>query len=287
MRSTAIFTLLALMWLSCKDSAPEAETATVPAIAHPAPEGNLFIIGGGKRPPALMKAFTDLAGTDEGYALVFAQSSAEPDTSFRYISEELAAHTDLPVIRVKNADGRQALIDSVRAAKLIFITGGDQNRFLRDVHTDVGGAIRDAYYRGATVGGTSAGAALMSRVMITGDQREELLYESTYSRLTYGNGVYAGGLGLTDSLIIDQHFVVRSRYNRLISALADTEYPAAAGIDESTALVITPGYTTVAGESQVVILTRPEQTVDRNGKIGLKEMKINIYLQGDTFKIKP
>lgn len=287
MRSTTVIIALVLFWSSCTEPGPEAEPAAVPVPEHPAPEGNLFVIGGGKRPPALMKAFTDMAATGDGYALVFAQSSAEPDTSFHYVRKEIAAHTDLPVIRIKNADQRQSLIDSVKAAALIFITGGDQNRFLRDVNPAVRNAVKEAYYGGATVGGTSAGAALMSRVMITGDQREQPLYEPTYSELSHGNGIYAEGLGLTDSLIIDQHFVVRSRYNRLISALADTGYPAAAGIDESTALLITPEYATVAGERQVVIFSRPEQTLDRGGKIGMKEMKINIYLQGDTFKIRP
>jgi cyanophycinase len=177
--------------------------------------------------------------------------------------------------------------DKVRSASLIFLTGGDQNRFLEKVDTTLRQAIKDAYFRGATVAGTSAGAALMSKIMITGDQHHEPEYEETYSRLFYKNGEYAEGLGLIENAVIDQHFITRSRYNRLISALADTSVPEAFGIEESTALLITPQYSTVVGDNQVVRLQKPDSFTERNGRIGFGEMKINMYLEGDTFSINP
>lgn len=249
------------------------------------PKGSLFIIGGGKRPASLMKAMVDMAEGDAPYALVFPQSSAEPDTSFMFIEADMAALTDMPIIKVGNAKLRTSLIDSVRAASLIFITGGDQRRFLDKVHPAVQNAVKEAYIAGAVVAGTSAGAALMSKVMITGDQREQPTYESTYSSLHHKNGIYAEGLSLLDSIIIDQHFVVRSRYNRLISALADTGYPYAVGVDEATAFVVAPDYYTVVGEGQVVVFQRPDSFTQSDGRIGLRNMKMNLYLDGDTFKL--
>jgi len=255
-----------------------------PAISKK-PLGNLFIIGGGSRPASIMEGMAQQVTSPGAYVLVFPQSSAEPDSAFFYLERDLRPHVEMPIVNVGNAYLRTSLIDSVRQASLIFITGGDQNRFLKSVHPGVSKAIKAAYEKGATVGGTSAGAALMSSIMITGDQRDWPVYEPTYSTLNLGNGIYDQGLGLLDSVVVDQHFVVRSRYNRLISALADTGFPYAIGVDESTAFVVTPDYCTVLGESQVVLMHRPEKFHGPNGKIGLAHLRMDIYLQGDTFNL--
>jgi cyanophycinase len=126
----------------------------------------------------------------------------------------------------------------------------------------------------------------MSALMITGDQRMVEEYESTYSSLIYNNGIYAKGLGLLDSVIVDQHFVTRSRYNRIISAMADTNLPYGIGIEESTALIVAPDYMTVAGENQVILFRRPGSYFRHNDRIGLRNLRINIYLPGDTFHLK-
>lgn len=247
------------------------------------PSGTLFIIGGGKRPKSIITAMKDAIEMQGNYALIFPHAGLEPDSSFYYTAKDFAAHTDLELVNIKNAKLRNSLIDSVRSAPLIFITGGDQNRFLEEVHPAVRKAIKEAYFNGAVVGGTSAGAALMSKVMITGNQRDWPEYEGTYSRLHQGNGIYDEGLGLLDSILVDQHFVARSRYNRLISILADTGYPYGAGIDESTALVVRPDFYSVVGENQVVVMTRPDSVFKKNQRIGLRNMQLDIYLQGDTF----
>jgi cyanophycinase len=250
-----------------------------------APKGTLFAIGGGKRPADLIKALVESAGDQSGYIMVFSQSSMEPDSSFHYIAKDFAPHPHMTLVHVKGEGLRTSLIDSVRKAPIIFITGGDQNRFLETVHAAVRKAIKEAYYAGSTIGGTSAGAALMSAIMLTGDQRDWPNYESTYSQLNHNNAIYSQGLGLLDSTIIDQHFVTRSRYNRLISALADTGFPSAVGVDEATALVYTAKYCTVVGDNQVVLMKRPKSWRMLNGKIGLGGMEMDIYLKGDTFQL--
>jgi hypothetical protein len=69
--------------------------------------------------------------------------------------------------------------------------------------------------------------------------------------------------------------------------MADLNFPAAAGIEESTALVIYPEGMTVVGEGQVIIFERADKYTKRNGKIGFEKMTLNAYLEGDTFEIKP
>ncbi|HBH23507.1 MAG TPA: cyanophycinase, partial [Cytophagales bacterium] len=62
-------------------------------------------------------------------------------------------------------------LDSIRNAKLIYISGGDQNRFMETVKgTEIEKAISEAYKSSVLIAGTSAGAAVMSKMMITGNE---------------------------------------------------------------------------------------------------------------------
>ncbi len=94
------------------------------------------------------------------------------------------------------------------------------------------------------IAGTSAGAAVMSEVMLTGDaerwsrNQQDTSYKSTVDFIGSDNLEYGKGMGFLDSIIIDQHFIKRSRYNRLFSALLDYPEYTAIGIDESTALLV-------------------------------------------------
>jgi len=256
-------------------------------VREPQTKGSLFIIGGGKISEALTKQMVDLMPRGRGgYALVFTQTSSEPDTSFYYLKKRFRLFSENPILMWGDSVFDESMRDSIRNASLIYITGGDQGRFLSAVDSLTQQAIRDAYHNGAMVAGTSAGAALMSSLMITGDQRMVEEYESTYSSLIYNNGIYAKGLGLLDSVIVDQHFVTRSRYNRIISAMADTNLPYGIGIEESTALIVAPDYMKVAGENQVILFRRPGSYFRHNDRIGLRNLRINIYLPGDTFHLK-
>lgn len=281
MKGIYIFALVVLSACSAEPAERALETPD-PNVA----KGTLFIIGGGARPDAVMQEMMRLADlNDTDYGLVFTQTSSEPDTSYFYLVKQLRQFTEHPLVMVNDSVFRPSLVDSIRGASLIFITGGDQARFLKKVQASAQSAIVEAYQNGALIGGTSAGAALMSELMITGDQNLEAEYEPTYSWLRYGNGVYTNGLRLMNNVIIDQHFVARSRFNRIISALADTEYAFGVGIDESTALVVCADYCTVAGENQVMVFHRPEKLTERDNRIGLRNLRIDAYLQGDTFSL--
>jgi cyanophycinase len=258
-------------------------------VSQPAPEGpkgNLFIIGGGNRSPELMKELVSLADLDNGYAVVMAQSSIEPYTSFFYVSKQLGEHSKSPVIHLDSLALTRMPLDSVREANLIYLTGGNQSRFLEKVPEEWKAAIKEGYRQGATVAGTSAGAALMSELMITGDQYFEPDYEPTYSRLMYGNAKTEKGLGLLEGVVVDQHFVTRSRYNRILSVMADHEVSYGAGIEESTALIVLPHACKVYGDGQVLIFEKPESFDRRGDVIGFRNMNLNAYLQGDTVQLK-
>ena len=65
------------------------------------------------------------------------------------------------------------------------------------------------------------------------------------------------GFGLLDSVIIDQHFIVRSRYNRMV-CIGCIPHVYNVGIDESTAIVVHHKEVKIVGESQVIVMREPE-----------------------------
>ena len=266
----------------------------VTASSQSGPKGSLFIIGGGDRPKAMMEKMIKTAELAPGKnILILTMASANPDTSYHYINKDLQMICTNPVLKMQltRARARQpAVLDSIRRAGLVYITGGVQSRFMASIAgTGVAEAIQAAYRSGAMIAGTSAGAAVMSRIMIPGNQiRGDSLYEGAVDRMTAGNIETRTGLGLLEQAIIDQHFIVRSRYNRLFTLLH--QYPAKTviGIDESTALIVRGRRAEVTGEGQVVIARRPEKLRTGKGrKIGFRSARLDICLEGDRFKIKP
>lgn len=256
-----------------------------------AQKGKLFIIGGGERSDALIGDMVNSSGlTGSDYIIVLPMASVQPDTGFYYISRQIAKHSTAPIrmfdFRKEGID-RKTWEDSVRAAKLIYILGGDQNSFMNSVRqTDLYGAIHDAYNSGATIAGTSAGAAVMSRRMITGQMIKDTVYKETFDKLLKDNIAFADGLGLLQDVIIDQHFVRRSRYNRLLSAIADMPGYTGIGIDEGTALVVEGKKARVSGESQVIRFRHAARNNKTGGElINLKKIRIDLFINGENFRL--
>ncbi len=255
--------------------------------------GKLFIIGGGDRPPRLMKALIEAADLKPGdYTVVLPMSGANADTSFYYFKADYVLFCKNPVVNLnftkQNINDKRRL-DSLKKAKLVFITGGSQDRFMKVVlNTPVHTAILDAFKNGATIAGTSAGAAVMSEHMITGTQLKDTAYKATFPRVVDNNIELEPGLGLITNCIIDQHFIVRSRYNRLFSAIAKFPALACIGIDEETAIIVQGSKVKVAGMRQVVVMMKPEDLkITAEGLIKFKEMQFGIYTDGDSFEIDP
>ena len=257
-----------------------------------APKGKLFIIGGGSRPDAMVDRIIKEAGMKPSdYGIILPMSSEDPDSSVIYANEQFINKGIKNIYGVNFRKGQTysaQKLDSVRNAKLIYITGGDQVRFMGVVQgTDIEKAIHDAFNKGAIVGGTSAGAAVMSKIMITGNELKHPDYTSTFRTIEPANIETKQGLGFIESAIIDQHFVKRSRYNRLISAVIEFPGIKCIGIDEATAILVTGNTAEVVGDSQVIVFENPKHSkVEKNGKLSAKGITMNIYLAGETFKIE-
>jgi cyanophycinase len=268
--------------------------ALIFAQAKPAlPKGKLFIIGGGDRSPALMKSMVAVASLGpKDYVVVLPMSSESPDTGYYYFKADLETVCSNAIINFNFTPDKINYInwlDSLKHAKLVFITGGDQDRFMKAVlNTPVYKAIHTAYDNGATIAGTSAGAAVMSKYMITGNELTDTVYRSTFRKIVYNNIEIKEGLGLLTTAVVDQHFIVRSRYNRLLSALAQYPSLSCIGIDEATAIIVQGNKVKVTGESQVIVFRKPEQLkITSSGLVKMKDLQFSIYTDGDEFLINP
>ena len=184
--------------------------STVPAA--PAAPGPLIVVGGGGTTPAIVAKALALAGGREARVAVLPQASelAEtgPDSAKMWM--EAGAKEARPVAFEDRAAARAI----IGGATLIWMPGGDQNKFMKAiVGTGLDDLIRERHRSGVAVGGTSAGAAILSEAMMTG--------EADLKSLTTGSTELAKGLGLWPQVIVDQHFLKRQRGNRLLSAVLD------------------------------------------------------------------
>ncbi|MBS7231402.1 cyanophycinase [Flavobacterium psychroterrae] len=257
------------------------------------PKGKLFIIGGGNRSDELMKQVLSIAElSKKDYILVLPMSSEQPDSSFIFFKTQMVKLTLNPIVMLnfnRETTQNKTLADSVQKAKLIFITGGDQVRFMNLVqNTPVKTAIQKAYENGSTISGTSAGAAVMSEKMITGNQKLQKQYSGTFDNIRYDNLETSEGLGLIKTAIIDQHFLKRNRYNRLLSALVEFPALTGIGIDESTAIIVRNNQIEVAGESEVIVVKNPKGILkaNNNNLVSIENLQMSIYTAGQKFNIK-
>jgi cyanophycinase len=148
-------------------------------------------------------------------------------------------------------------------------------------------AIFSAYANGAVISGTSAGAAVMSRSMITGNQKKHPDTESGFQTIEADNVEITEGLGFLTDVIIDQHFIKRQRLNRLVAVSIENPGQLCVGIDESTAIIVDGDSATVTGLSQVVVIkNNPSEKKIRNGLLGKENMQLSVYLPGQSFRLR-
>jgi cyanophycinase len=208
-----------------------------------------------------MARFVEWSGGAAAVLLVVPWASAEPRESCAAILGELRPHGPreaacapfAPLDKKGRAgllrpEARARFLEQLAAASGVFFTGGDQSRIM-DVLADgeLLRAVRTRHEAGVVFGGTSAGAAVMSRRMITG--------EGDFTVIDGKLVVVREGLGLLPGLIVDQHFVRRSRQNRLFGLALLHPDERGVGVDEDTALLVTGGrHAEVVGRGPVLLV---------------------------------
>ncbi|MBK7711511.1 MAG: cyanophycinase [Bacteroidales bacterium] len=254
-------------------------------------EGKLFIIGGGSVTSAMIdKMILETKIDKEGYGVILPMSSEEPDSAildFRTLFSGRGCNNMFGINFRKGEPFAASRIDSIRNARLIFMSGGDQSRFMDIIKgTEVKAAIHEVYEKGGLIGGYSAGAALMSRKMITGNELKYPDNPVIFNNIEPDNVEIIEGVGMLDKVIIDQHFIKRKRLNRLITASIENPEQLCVGIDESTAIFVDRGAATVYGLNQVIVLKNPASDIKvENGLLGAKNLGLDIFLPGESFRI--
>ena len=244
-----------------------------------AASGALVVVGGGGTGPDIVGRALELSGGKDAIVVVLPQSSAEPDAGDSSVKMWLEAGAkEAAKLAFDDPDAAAKL----RRATLIWMPGGDQNRFMKAIEgTGLDTVIRERHRAGATVGGTSAGAAVLAEKMFTGD--------ADLKSILAGATVVATGLGVWPQVLIDQHFLTRQRDNRLISAVLDHPSLVGVGIDESTAVIVKDSTLEVVGMSSVVIVDARDAKVDRAAPGSLatgRGLKLAVLRAGQTYSLK-
>jgi cyanophycinase len=253
--------------------------------------GTLFIIGGGNRTDKMMKELVDLSGIrNEGYMYVLPMASSVPDSAIIWAREDFMAAgiSIVPGYNFRQGETPpKPQLDSLRNARLIYISGGDQSSFMSVVlNTPLMDAIHEAYRKGSVISGTSAGAAVMSKKMITGNQKKHPEADAGFVTIEADNIEITEGLGLLKNVIIDQHFIKRQRLNRLVAASIENPDEFCIGIDESTAIIVKGKNVRVTGAGQVISIRNPGAVRRvQNGLLGTDNLQINVYLPGESFNL--
>jgi cyanophycinase len=236
----------------------------------------------------ILQRFLDLCGGDGADIVVIPTASRMPDTGDRY--EKLFSELGANRVESMDFDTRRDCFEPNRIQRIeqasgIFFTGGNQLR----ISTMLGGtpiaqAIRAQNARGVAVGGTSAGASILSEHMIAfGTEGSSPRADSV--RL-------APGLGLTNRVVIDQHFRQRDRLGRLVAALAYNPFAIGIGLDEDTAAFIGPDNTLeVEGSGGVTVVDASHlqfssmDSVEEGEPVCLLGLTVHILVAGATFNL--
>ena len=268
--------------------------AANPAAGQGRARGHLFIIGGGTRPEPMMKRFVEMASrAGSGRIVVLPMASATPDETGRSLVEEFKQLGAREVVyynftrkEAENYSNARLLAESGG----IFFSGGVQTRITEAIlDTPIHNMIRELYQKGAVIGGTSAGAAALSELMITGDEVRKPEEGHEFETIESGNVIVARGLGLIRSAIIDQHFATRKRHNRLISIIAGHPEIVGLGIDEATAIIVNPDETfEVVGYRNVIVYDSGRAQVEVRGDraLSIRGLIMHVLLEGERYDLK-
>lgn len=242
-----------LMNLSLLSSAAVARSSIALAVlsfsmllhAVAPPKGMLVIVGGGTTPSGLHRQLLDLAGGTNATVLVVPLASSSTNNGAPSVEAfRLAGAARVSALTTNHA--AESALAAVRAAEVIWMPGGEQTRLMAELNRlGVVAAIRERHAKGAVIGGTSAGAAVMSKVMITGTG------DAKDGKVAPPLGE---GLGLWPGVIVDQHFVKRGREPRLRAAIQARPELLGVGIDESTYVLVKGNGFEVGGKSTVLVL---------------------------------
>ncbi len=253
--------------------------------------GRLVAIGGGDikgGDAPLLKEFIKLARGPRARVVVMTVATDEPAESG---AEYKAAFNRLGVDDVKAVDVssradalKPGALEAIEHATGLFFTGGDQLHITSLLGgTEMQALIHRRHERGLVIGGTSAGAAMMSNSMILGGSSDE--------SPKVGAVEIGPGMDLIVGAVIDTHFSQRGRYGRLLTAVAHYPQDLGIGLDEKTAIIVNRNEFEVAGEGAVIVIDGGAMTytslpyTEKGDGLSLYGVRVHVLSAGARFDL--
>lgn len=283
-------------------------------------KGPLLIVGGAlKEGNAEVHKALIGAMLPEGPMVIIPAASGRPSRSAEAFTDSLVQHglnRDRIVVfplAVKDDSGTEDVDESswrqnawsedhvktVHNAAGFWFTGGDQTRITNtmlgedDEESPFLLLIRQRLDAGAVVGGSSAGAAIMSHDMIAGGISFTALLEPLSGAFAETEDQDSGrlylstGLGFLDTGIVDQHFDRKTRLGRLVRAMAATGQARGIGIDENTALLVhaDEDLAEVLGSGSVTLLDASEARFGFKSQNLASGLSLSLIASGVQFRV--
>lgn len=255
--------------------------------------GNLLIIGGAedkKGERVILNKFVELSGGKKAEIVIMTTATELPGQvgrEYQAIFKDMGvAKNTIIDIPSREEANREEAIEVIRGASGIFFTGGDQLRITSMLGgTAIEKVLQEVYQNGVVIAGTSAGASAMSNTMIIQGESENTPKKNTI--------MMAPGMGLLEEVLIDQHFAQRGRIGRLLSAVAQNPFILGIGIDEDTAIIVSPEATfEVIGTHTVTVVDGCKIThtnaseSDPDQSLALSNVILHILPSGYKFDLK-
>ncbi len=290
---------LALVGALLSTFALAGETNPDDAAAH----GSLVILGGSERFDHIeyWEQIVELAGGPGCRIAVFPTASGDPGKKGGWVISALnKAGADAFLVPVawrkmprspQDAVADPELVEQVREATGVFLIGGEQDKIVKALYTPEGqntpmlDAIWDVYRKGGVIAGTSAGAAVMSRIMY---RDADSVLETMLRGVHFGKEIDRG-LGFLDGeWFVDQHCLVRGRFARTLVAMHDQGFKYGIGVDENSGVIVRNGKDVqVIGYKGALIMDLSK--AEHNAKLGrfnLKNVRLTYLDRGDRYDLK-
>jgi cyanophycinase len=295
------------------------------AFCQNTPAGNLVIAGGGLEDDnagVYHQLIGFAGGAEKATFAVIPSASGVPVqsyTSFRNVLVAYGVNPDhiflIPVAMMDddstastdesqwNENGNDStLARIIRDCSGVWFTGGDQSRTVKTLFRPDGSrtvvleAVWEVFRSGGVIGGSSAGAAIMSESMIGGGNSLAALTRGVVTDYQGNNFPDGGGLLMLKGLgffpygIVDQHFDSRARFGRLAMALMDSTYGCKTGfgVDENTALIYmgSQNLVKVAGASGITVMDRSGARISYiRGLPRIENLSVSYLMENDTYDL--
>jgi len=292
-------TSLALMGALLLSATCQAGETPEEAPAH----GSLVILGGSERFDHIeyWEQIVELAGGPGCRIAVFPTASGDPVKKGGWVISALnKAGADAFLVPVawrkmplspQEAVADPELVEQVRESTGVFLIGGEQDKIVKALYTPEGqntpmlDAVWDVYKKGGVIAGTSAGAAVMSRIMY---RDADSVLETMLRGVHFGKEIDRG-LGFLDGeWFVDQHCLVRGRFARTLVAMHDQGFKYGLGVDENSGVIVRNGKDLeVIGYKGALVLDLSRAQHDpKLNRFNLKNVRLTYLDRGDRYDLK-